>query len=308
MLPTALVQRTQIGSVSRHRLQLNSLGASLGQEFLDSAPPMDGRAIPDHQQLLSRLYQQVLQEDHAFRTLQRFLPHQGVQFSRRSASRHDRKIVPGQLLVDNRGLPFRPIGSDQARQQIKARFIDTNQGSVLPRRLATQFGPHFNPPSRDDGFVALDRPRDRNLRCPTQILQHAGNVIPVVANPEFPLDNLGDPRTGPDITTEAIGFRSVPEKIRNLASLQKSQLCGVTRRSMRPQRLCPSVLRYMNPLTDSAVGNTQSNGYVVLRPTLLLEFPSTKASPFFPVAGGWRRSSHAPILRSKEFSSLRSSQ
>jgi hypothetical protein len=46
----------------------------------------------------------------------------------------------------------------------------------------------------------------------------------------------------------------------------------------------------------------------VLRPTLSLEFPSTKASPFFPVAGGGRRDSHASFLRRKKFSSLRSSQ
>src|ERR1022692_5054234 len=63
MLPTTLVQRTQIGSVSRHRLQMNPLCASGRQEFLDSAPPMDRRTIPDHQQLLPRLYQQVLQKD-----------------------------------------------------------------------------------------------------------------------------------------------------------------------------------------------------------------------------------------------------
>ena len=105
-----------------------------------------------------------------------------------------------------------------------------------------------------------DRPSDRNLRCPTQILQHAGNVIPVVANPEFPLDNLGDTGTGPDIATETIGFGSVPEKIRDLASLRNSQLCGVTRRSMRPERLYPSVFTGMNPLANSDVGNAQSNG------------------------------------------------
>ena len=61
------------------------------------------------------------------------------------------------------------------------------------------------------------------------------------------------------------------------------------RRSVRPERLYPSVFTGVNPLANSDVGNAQSNGNGVLRPTLLLEFPSTKASPFFPVARGWRR-------------------
>jgi hypothetical protein len=70
----------------------------------------------------------------------------------------------------------------------------------------------------------LDCPRDRNLRCPTQILQDAGNVIPVVANPKFPLDDLGNTGTGPDVATKTIGFGSMPEEIRNLVSLRNSQL------------------------------------------------------------------------------------
>src|SRR5208282_6798620 len=134
----------------------------------------------------------------------------------------------------------RPISSDQTRQKVKARFIDTNQGSALPRRLPTQFGPHFDPPVCDDGFVALDCPSNRNLRRPTQILQQAGDVIPVVEDPEFPLDDLGDTGTGPNIATETISFGSVPEKIRNLVSLRNGQLCGVTRRNMEPERLGPA--------------------------------------------------------------------
>jgi hypothetical protein len=308
MLPTTLIQRTQVGGVSRHRLPMDPLCASGGQKFLDSAPPMNRRTIPDHHQLLPRLYQQVLQKDHAFQTLQRFLPHPCVQLSRRRDSRPNRQMVAAQPLVNNRSLPFRSLGLDHSRQQIEARFIDTNQRPALPRRLPTQFGPHFDPPASDGRFVALDRPSDRNWRCPTQILQQTGNVILVVANPQFPLDNLGHTSTGPDFATEAIGLRSVPEKIRDLAFLGGGQLRRMTRRRMRPKRLSPAVLSSRNPLADSSLGSTQSKGDVVLRPTLLLEFPSTQTSPFSPVMWGWRRGSHTPILRRKKFSSLRSDQ
>ena len=86
--------------------------------------------------------------------------------------------------------------------------------------------------------------------------------------------------------TETVGLRSVPQKLRDLAFLGRSQFRGMTRPGMRPQRLCPAVVTRMNPLADRSLGGTQSNGNVVLRPTLLLEFPSTKTSPFFPVMWG----------------------
>ena len=154
----------------------------------------------------------------------------------------------------------------------------------------------------------LHRPSDRNLRCPTQLLQQTENVILVVANPEFPLDNLGHTNTGPDFATEAIGLRSVPEKIRDLAFLRRRQLRRMTRRGMRPQRLGPADLSKKNPLADSSLGNTQSNGDIVLRPILLLEFPSTQTSPFFPVLWGRCRGFHTTILWREKFSSLRSGQ
>ena len=154
----------------------------------------------------------------------------------------------------------------------------------------------------------LDRPSARNLRRPTQILQQSGNVILVVANPEFPLDNLGHTSTGPDFATKTIGLGSVPEKVRDLTFLRRRQLCRMPRRSMRPKSFFPTVLSRMNPLADSSFGSPQSNGDVVLRPTLSLEFPSPQTSPFSPVISGSCRGSHAPILRRKKFSSLRSDQ
>jgi len=62
--PDALVG-IEIGSVARQLLQQQSLGCTLGQEFLDGLAAVDRRTVPDHQQLVRDMSHQVLEEaDH----------------------------------------------------------------------------------------------------------------------------------------------------------------------------------------------------------------------------------------------------
>jgi hypothetical protein len=79
--PTSLIQRAQIRSVAGQRLQVYWLRACLRQELAYCSPAVNRRSIPDHQQLLARLHEQVLQEDNAFRTRQRFATNQRIQLS-----------------------------------------------------------------------------------------------------------------------------------------------------------------------------------------------------------------------------------
>src|SRR5712692_746356 len=308
VVPEALVQRAEVGSVPRHCLYLYSLRCFASQEFAHLAPAMDRRAIPDYEQPLSRLHQQVLQEKHAVRTGQRFLANQRVDLSGQRQTRHDRKMVAAQPLVDDRRLPFRSIGSHNARQQVNARFIGKNQSPALPRRSPTQFGPHFHSPACDSLLVALNRAGDRNLWRPTQLLQQTRHVVFVVTDSEFPFDNLGNTNAGPDVAAKTIRLCAVPKKIRDQTFLCERELGRMSRRCMRSQSLPAGVLSLMNPLADSRRGNVQGVGDVMLSPTTPLQVPGSETAPLFPVMWGGDRRSHTPILRERSLSSLRSDQ
>ena len=70
VVPASLIQRAQVRSVAGQCLQMDSLRAFCRQEFANGTPAVNRRPIPDHQQFCARLYEQVLQEDHALRTRQ----------------------------------------------------------------------------------------------------------------------------------------------------------------------------------------------------------------------------------------------
>src|ERR1700737_4698854 len=149
VVPEALVQRTQVGSVPWHCLYVDAPRSFANQEFPNFAPTMDWRAIPDDEQPFSRLRQQVLEEDDAVETRQRFLPNQRVNLPSQRETGHDRKMVSTRPVVNDRRLSFRSVGSDNARQQIDAGFIGKNQGSALPRRSSPQLRPNFHTPVCD---------------------------------------------------------------------------------------------------------------------------------------------------------------
>lgn len=135
VVPASLIPRAQVRSVSWQRFHAHVFPSTAGQKLGNSAPSMNRRAVPDDQQACSRLTQQVLQEGHAVQTRQRLRTNQSVQFCRRCESCHHRQVIPTQPLVNNRRLPFRPIRSDHARQQVEARFIQ-KPGSGAPAMLA----------------------------------------------------------------------------------------------------------------------------------------------------------------------------
>ena len=297
VVPEALVQRAQVGSVPRHCFHMHSFRSTASQEFAYLAPAMDRRAVPDHQQSLSRLGQQVFQENHTVRTRQRFLANQRIYLPGQRQTSHDRQMVSAQHLVNDRRLPFRPIGLHNAGLQVNARFISKNQGSALPRRSPSQFGPHFHSPACDRLLVALNRTGDRNLRCPTQFLQQTRNVVFVVTDAEFPLDNLGDAVAGPHIAAKTIRLCSVPKQIWNQTFLCDRQLGRMPWRGMRTQGVHAGALSLVNPLADRRRRNVQGVGDVMLSPTAPRQVPGSEASPLFPVMWRGVSSSDALILR-----------
>src|ERR1044072_1487355 len=224
MVPTSLVQWAEIRSIAWQRLQVNSFRAFLCQVLADCSPAVNRRSIPDHQQLLTRLYEQVFQKDHALRTRQRLAANQRIQLSRWRYSGHDRQMVARQLLVDDRSFPSRAIRADHAWQQVERRFIDKNQGATLIQGTLMRLGPSSAAPVGDGCFVALNGPRDRNLRCPAQFLENARNMVAVIGDAEFKGQNFSDTGTRPKLSAKAIGFGSMPQEIGYQPFLLRSQL------------------------------------------------------------------------------------
>ncbi len=309
MLPaTALVKRAQIRSIAGKDFQVDVFCAASSQVFPNFSPTMDGRTIPNDQQLRARLTQQMLQKFYAVRARQRLLPNQGIQLSRWRYTRHDRKMVATLLLGKHRCQPLRAVSSDHTRQQVEARFIDKNQGPALFRSLPPQPRPYLGPPTLDSFFVALNSPSQRNLWRPSQAFQQARNMVFVVDNAELPLNDLDDTRAGPNVTAKTIRFRTVPQKLRKGTFLRCRQLGRMPRRGMGQQSISARRTSNMHPMADSSLGRSQGNGDVLLLPAALLQFPRSQSSPFFPVVGIWLRSSHIPILRETMFTSLRRDQ
>src|SRR5207302_6767747 len=132
---------------------------------------------------------------------------------------------------------------------------------------------YIHSPAGDNFFVALHCASDRNLWCPTQLLQQPRHVVLVVTDAELPVDNLGDANAGPNVAAETIRLCSVPKEIRNHAFLCDRQLGRMPWRRMRPQCCRARALSLVHPLADRRRGNVQGICDVMLSPTATFQFP-----------------------------------
>src|ERR1700722_3933406 len=128
-------------------------------------------------------------------------------------------MITRQLEPDHRRLTLRTVAPHHRWQQVEPRFVHKNKCSALMARLSTQFWPPHLSPVSDRSFITLDGSPDGHLWRPAQFLQQAADVAFVIADAELLLDDLRHPSTGPQLTTEAIGLRSVPEEFRNQSLL-----------------------------------------------------------------------------------------
>src|SRR5258707_662001 len=93
-------------------------------------------------------------------------------------------------------------------------------------RLFLQRRPPLLPPPLDRCFVALDRPGDRNLGCPSQPLQQAGHLALTIGDAELLGHNPAYPLTAPNIASEAVRLRAMPEEVRQEPDLIRSELAN----------------------------------------------------------------------------------
>lgn len=131
VVPDALI-RVEVRGVARQRLQLDATGTAVCQEVLDGLAAMDGRAVPDDQQLAGDVAEQMLEEAHDIRALERPLLHQHEQSIVRGDGTDDREMIATQWEREDRRLPAWGVGADRAREQVEARFIDPDDRPPLP--------------------------------------------------------------------------------------------------------------------------------------------------------------------------------
>src|SRR5712691_8597377 len=279
-MPTALIPRTQIGSVARQTLQMYPLCSSSAQIFTNRAPPMNRRSIPDDQQAFPRLAQQVLQEHDTMLARQRFRAHQRIQLPRRGCACHHRQMISAQSLVDDRRLAFRSIRLDHTRQQVKARFVHKYQGSALTRRFPQQLRPNLDSPVFDRCFVPLDRWRIRDLRGPAQSFHQTRNMVLVVGHSEFHSDNLSDTSTSPNVAAKTIGLGSIAKKLGDPSQLRRRQFRRSSGGRVPNQCLGSPSVCCRQPSANRALVDAERFGNIDLQPAAFVQFKGPKPSPF----------------------------
>jgi hypothetical protein len=130
----------ELWRIGRQVFQMNKRAATLRQKRLQLFTTMDRCAIPDRQQRRANLAAQMTQEEDAFPAGQGRVTAQREQVTLGSNTTHDRPMIAGQHPAQDRGLAARRIGSDDAGQQIKRRFINKDRCPLLPGRFFFSWG------------------------------------------------------------------------------------------------------------------------------------------------------------------------
>jgi hypothetical protein len=285
VVPPARIPRVEVGSITGQPLDGDATTGGALQEVRHGRTPVNRRAVPNHPQPRSGVTQQVEQELHHMQTAQRFRSDQDIHLPGWRQPAHDRQVVTGLPLVENRRFASGSVGPNLARQKVESRFVHENQGSALSACLPPQLWPDQAPPSIDGILIPLDGPRDGNLRGPAQTLENPRHLGLAVAGTEFLLEYSRDSPTGPNVATEPVGFGSVPKEVRNQTPLFGAEPCRASGDWMRQQSLNTATRRRLEPLTDGTRGDIQSDCNLRWSPTQLLQTPSLEPTPFQTVGG-----------------------
>jgi hypothetical protein len=132
-LPDAFV-RIQLWGISWEALQRQPLGRPMRQEVLDEVPAMNGGAIPNDDQAARHFAPQVFQEGHHLCRVDGALLSVEVQLALRRDRTDGGEVIAGPPFPHQRGLADRRVGTDDAGQGIKARFIYKEERVLLGRR------------------------------------------------------------------------------------------------------------------------------------------------------------------------------
>jgi hypothetical protein len=143
--------------------------------------------------------------------VERLLPCQCVDLPHRRHPAHQLQMVAGDLLPNDRSLPFGGVGLDHSRQEVESRFIIKNKDTARAPRLPLQSRPSLAAPAADGFVVLVDGACDRRLVRPFQLLEQTANAVLVAADAELFSDEIGDAGARPGLPSEPIRLRPVPE-------------------------------------------------------------------------------------------------
>jgi hypothetical protein len=131
-IPDALIG-IEFGCVAGQALQAEAARGARGEEVLHRRAMVDGRAVPNHEQLAADLAEQLPEEGRNRRTAERMGLHVGEE-----PAVGDNGANRGEVIARERGaqdgrLPHGGIGAHHERQQIVGRLVyDEDRVSLLP--------------------------------------------------------------------------------------------------------------------------------------------------------------------------------
>ena len=129
ILPDSL-DWVQIGCVACSSLDVDVSGGTLRQKGFDFAIVNWG-SIPHNQQLRANLSLELLEKANYISTRERPSLPTHVHLALRRDGANQRPVLMGHCLVQDGRLPDGGIGTHGSRQQIKAGFVEKEQGTLL---------------------------------------------------------------------------------------------------------------------------------------------------------------------------------
>jgi hypothetical protein len=160
-VPDALI-RVQIWRVAGEALQVQAFGRPRAEEVLDGPPMMNGRAVPDDEQLPADLAQQHPQEPHDRCPIVAILTHLQEEASIEGDGADGGEMVTREGHAQDGSLPPRRPGADRKWEQIEARFIYPDDGRSLFVRPFLSAGQRSSPPA---AILASSRCVARLIGC-----------------------------------------------------------------------------------------------------------------------------------------------
>ena len=128
--PDTLV-RVDLGSIPGQGLDLDAASPLLSQEVPNRFAPMDGGTIPDHQEFIAEMHQQVLQEaDDIGTAIGVILDHHQQGLIHGDAA-DGRQVVSGEWGSQNRGLALGSVGPHDRGQGIEAALVYPDDSSTF---------------------------------------------------------------------------------------------------------------------------------------------------------------------------------
>jgi hypothetical protein len=104
----------------------------------------------------------------------------------------------------------------------------------------------------------------------------------VVFHAKLPLDYLGYPGTGPNLTPKPKAFRTARQQVRDLLAFCGTQTPWCTGFGTILERYFSAFPDPSDPLADSSFGHAEGFGNILLLPACLVQSPGSLASFFFP--------------------------